>query len=85
MYFKNCGHMYTMSLYRFTSSYVQRVLVHVPLYTMYYLSVVLVLDKDVARLCSYRGEEWETLYKGLVQKVLIKGFCLDNAILKVYY
>ena len=62
MYFKNCGHMYTMSLYRFTSSHVQRVLVHVPMYTMYYLSVVLVLDKDVARLCSYRGEEWETLY-----------------------
>ena len=62
MYFKNCGHMYTMSLYRFTSSHVQRVLVHVPMYTMYYLSVVLVLGKDVARLCSYRGEEWKTLY-----------------------
>jgi len=29
---------------------------------MYYLSVVLVLGKDVARLCSYRGEEWKTLY-----------------------
>ena len=65
MYFKNCGHMYTMSLYKFTSSHVQRVLVHVPMYTMYYLSVVLVLDKDVARLCSYRGEEWETLYNDL--------------------
>jgi len=23
---------------------------------------MLVLDKDVARLCSYRGEEWKTLY-----------------------
>ena len=60
--FLNCGHMCTISLYRFTSSHVQRVLVHVPMYTMYYLSVVLVLDKDVARLCSYRGEEWKTLY-----------------------
>ena len=50
----NCGHMCTISLYRFTCSHVQRMLVHVPMYTMYYLSVVLVLHKDVVRLCSYR-------------------------------
>ena len=62
MYFKNCSIYLYRSLYRFTSSHVQRVLVHVPMYTMYYLSVVLVLGKDVARLCSYRGEEWKTLY-----------------------
>ena len=35
-----------------TSSHVQRLLVHVHMYTMYYLSVVLILFKDVARLCS---------------------------------
>jgi len=35
-----------------TSSHVQGLLVHVHMYTMYYLSVVLILFKDVARLCS---------------------------------
>ena len=50
----NCGHTCTISLYRFTGSHVQRILVHVHMYTMYYLSVVLVLCKDVIRLCSYR-------------------------------
>ena len=50
----NCRHTCTISLYRFTGSHVQRVLVHVHMYTMYYLSVVLVLRKDVIRLCSYR-------------------------------
>ena len=50
----NCGHMCTISLYRFSGSHVQRMLVHVPMYTMYYLSVVIVLHKDVVRLCSYR-------------------------------
>jgi len=35
-----------------TSSHVQRLLVHVHMYTMYYLLVVLILFKDVARLCS---------------------------------
>ena len=35
-------------------SHVQRLLVHVHMYIMYFLSVVLVLGKDVIRLCSYR-------------------------------
>ena len=35
-------------------SHVHRLLLHVHMYIMYFLSVVLVLDKDVIRLCSYR-------------------------------
>ena len=50
----NCRHISTISLYIITGSHVQRLLVHVHMYTMYYLSVVLVLCKDVIRLCSYR-------------------------------
>ena len=58
----NCGHMCTISLYRFTISHVQRMLVHVPMYTMYYLSVVLVLHKDVVRLCSYRVKGGDLIF-----------------------
>ena len=46
--------MCTISLYKITGSHVQRLPVHVHMYTMYYLSVVLVLHKDVVCLCSYR-------------------------------
>ena len=35
-----------------TGSHVQRLLVHVHMYTMYYLSVVLFFLQDVARFCS---------------------------------
>ena len=35
-------------------SHVHRLLIHVHMYIMYYLTVVLVLGKDVIRLCSYR-------------------------------
>ena len=42
-----------------TSSHVQRLLVHVHMYTMYYLSVALVLLKDVTRLCSSGVKSWK--------------------------
>ena len=44
VYISSLVHMYKDYLYMF--------IVH--MYTMYYLSVVLVLCKDVIRLCSYR-------------------------------
>ena len=49
-------------------SHVHRLLVHVHMYIMYFLSVVLVLGKDVIRLCSYRVKsEGSHICKSIVQ------------------
>ena len=55
-----------------TGSHVQRLLVHVHMYTMYYLSVVLVLHKDVVRLCSYRvkgGGSYRKFYQMFNERI----------------
>ena len=53
-------------------SHVQRLLVHVHMYTIYFLSVVLVLGKDVVRLCSYRvkSEGSYNMYNKLYQHIV---------------
>ena len=52
--FRTSDILCTFSLYMINGSHVHRLLVHVHMYIMYFLSVVLVLGKDVIRLCSYR-------------------------------
>ena len=61
--------IYQQFSYMINGSHVQRLLVHVHMYTMYFLLVVLVLGKDVIRLCSYRVRSEGSYIDFLLQNV----------------